>query len=182
MSYHVHESRTFSKRSTWCKKTLTPSSRVLTKRRHKLIPRHCPQTLTTRIVRKFYPRDMKHIRNQLRCDRDAHTSDASEKERYWTIYPMHVGVKLPDQHERTCDRDVTQWLPSPTVYDRGKVSVGKVRQYDFAFRMNALSIKVLQECLMGIIITEPKRERGRQNQKTKRHWNEEGFGSEWIYA
>ena len=117
--------------------------------------------LTTRIVRKLYPRDTKHIHNQLRCDRDTRTSDASEKERYWTIYPVHVGVKLLDQHERTCDRDITQWLPSPTVYDRGKVSVGKVRQYDLAFRMNASFRKVLWECLVGIIITEPKKERGR---------------------
>ena len=39
--------------------------------------------------------------------------------------------------------------------DRGKVGVGKVRQYDLAFRMNASSRKVLRECLKGIIITEP---------------------------
>ena len=139
----------------------TPSSKALTKRRHELIPGHCPQTLTAKIVRKLYPRDMKHICNQLRCDMDARTSDASEKERYWTIYPMYVEVKLLDQHERICYLDVTQWLPSPTVYDRGKVSVGKVWQYDLAFRMNASFRKVLWECLMGIIITEPKKERGR---------------------
>ena len=55
--YHVRESRTFSKRSTWCKKTLTPRSKVLTKSRHELIPGHSPQTLTARIVRKLYPRN-----------------------------------------------------------------------------------------------------------------------------
>ena len=80
--YHVHESRTFSKRFTWCKKMFTPSSRALTKRRHELIPEHFPQTLTPRTVKKLYPRDPKHIRNQLRCDRNARTSNASEKERY----------------------------------------------------------------------------------------------------
>ena len=80
--HHVHESRTFSKRSTWCKKMLIPSSRVLTKSRHELIPEHSPQTLTTRIVRKLYLRDPKHIRNQLRCDRNACTLNVSEKERY----------------------------------------------------------------------------------------------------
>ena len=149
---------------------LTPSSRVLTKRRHELIPGHCPQMLITRIVRKLYLRDMKHIRNQLRCDRDARTLDTSEKERYWTIYPMHVGVKLLDQHERTCDRDVTQWLLSLIVYDRGKVSVGKVRQYDLAFRMNASSRKVLRECLVGIIITEPKRERAESEDEEAPEW------------
>ena len=99
--------------------------------------------LTSRIVRKLYPRDMKHIRNQLWCDRDVRTLDASEKERHITIYLVHVGVKLLDKHERTCDQDITQLLPSPTVNDRGKVSVSKVRQYDLAFRMNASSREIL---------------------------------------
>ena len=153
--HHVHESRTFSKRSTWCKKMLTPSGRVLTKSRHELIPGHSPQTLIARIVRKLYPRDPKHIRNKLRCDRNARTSNVSEEERYWTINLMHVGVKLLDKHERTGDRDVTQWLPSPTVNDRGNVGVGKVRQNDLAFRMNASSREVLRKCLKGIIIMEP---------------------------
>ena len=133
---------------------LTPSSRALTKRRHELILGHCPQTHTARIVRKLYPRDMKYIRNQLRCDRDARTLDAREKERYWMIYPVHVGVKLWDKNKRTCDRDVTQWLLFPTVNDRGKASVGKVRQNDLAFRMNASSREILRKCLKGIIITE----------------------------
>ena len=61
--HHVHESRTFSKRSTWCKKMLTLSSKALTKSRHELIPGHNPQMLITRTVRKLYPRDPKHIRN-----------------------------------------------------------------------------------------------------------------------
>ena len=120
-----------------------------------LIPGHSPQTLTTRIVRKLYPRDTKYIRNQLRCDRNARTSNASEEERYKMVNPMHVRVKILDKHARTCDRDVAQWLPSPTVNDRGKVSVGKVRQNDLAFRMNGSSREVLRKCLKGIIITEP---------------------------
>ena len=43
----------------------------------------------------------------------------------------------------------------------GKVGVGKVCQNDLAFRMNAKSRKVLQECFVGIIITKLKKERGR---------------------
>ena len=153
--HHVHEFRTFRKRSIWCKQTLTPSSRALTKSKYKLIPGHSPQMLTTKIVRKLYPKDSKHICNKLRCDRNARTSNVSEEERYWTINPVHVGVKFLDKHERTSDRDVTQLLPSPTVNDRGKVGVGKVRQNKLAFRMNASSREVLQKCLKGIIITEP---------------------------
>ena len=127
------------------------------KRWHELIPGHYPQMLTTRIVRKLYPRDTKHIRNQLRCDRNACTLNASEKEGYWMINPVHVGVELLNRHKRTCDRDVTQWLPSPTVNDRGKVSVSKVWQNDLAFWMNASSREVLRVCLKGIIITKPNR-------------------------
>ena len=87
---------------------LTPNKRALPEGRHELIPGHSPQTLTTRIVRKLYPRDPKHIRNKLRCDRNVRTSNASEEKRYRTINPVHVGVKLLVKHERTGDRDVTQ--------------------------------------------------------------------------
>ena len=153
--HHVHESKTFSKKSTRCKQTLTPSSRALTKSRHELIPGHNPQTLTTRIVKKLYLRDLKHIRNQLRCDRNVRTSNVSKEERYWTINPVYVEVELLDKHERTCDRDVTQWLRSPTMNDKGKVGVGKVQQKDLVFRMNASFREVLRKCLKGIIIMEP---------------------------
>ena len=44
--------------------------------------------------------------------------------------------------------------------DSGKVDVGEARQNYLAFKMNATSKKVLRECLVGIIITEPERERG----------------------
>ena len=169
--HHIYESRTFSKRPTWCTLTITPIRRALAESSHKLILGHSPQTLTTRIVRKLYPRNLKHIRNKLWCDRNAHTSNASKEERYWTINPMHVEVKLLNKHERTSDRDVTQWLPFPTINDSGKVNVGKVRQNDFAFRMNTSSRKVLRECLVGIIVTKP-----------KRHRNEEGSGAKWIYV
>ena len=94
-------------------------------------------------LRMLYPQNMKHIHNKLRCDYNACTSNASRKERYWKIETMHVGVKLLDQHGQTSDRDVTQWLPSPTVNDSGKVSVDEVRQNDSAFRMNTSSRKVL---------------------------------------
>ena len=39
--------------------------------------------------------------------------------------------------------------------DRGKVDVGKVRQNDLAFRMNASSREVLREVLSGLLIMEP---------------------------
>ena len=105
--HHVYESRTFSKRPTWCKLMIIPIRRALTKSNHELILGHSLQTLTTRIVRKLYPRNTKHIRNKLRCDRNARTSNTSEEKRYRMINPVHDGVKLLDKHEKTSDRDVT---------------------------------------------------------------------------
>ena len=159
--HHVYKSRAFSKRPTWCKLTLTPIRRALIESSHELIFGHSLQTLTTRIVGKLYPRDPKHIRNKLQCDKNAHTSNMSEEKRYWTINHVHIGVKLLDKHERIGDQDVTQWLPFPTMNDSGKVNVGEVCQYDLAFRMNTSSRKVLRECHVGIIITKSKKERDR---------------------
>ena len=143
--HHVQKPRTFCKARIVSEFAFTPLG----------------WTLTTRVVRELYPRNPKHTRNKLRCDKNARTSNASEKLRYKMINLVHFGVKLLDKHERTGDRVVTQWLPSPTVNDIGKVGVGEVRQKDLAFRMNVTSRKVLQECLVGIIITEPKRDRSR---------------------
>ena len=80
--HHVYESRTFNKRPTWCKLTITPIRRALAKSCLELILGHSPQTLTTRIVRKLYLRNPKHICNKLWCDRNARTSNASKEERY----------------------------------------------------------------------------------------------------
>ena len=122
-SHHqVYESRTFSKRPTWCKLTITPIRRALAESSHELILGHSLQTLTTRIVRKLYPRNRRHIRNKLWCDKYAHTSNASKEKRYWTINPVQVRVKLLDKHERTSDRDITRWLPFLVVNDIGKVN------------------------------------------------------------
>ena len=120
--HHIYESRTFSKRPTWCKLTITPIRRALAESSHELILGHSLQTLTTRIVRKLYPRNRRHIRNKLWCDKYAHTSNASKEKRYWMINPVQVRVKLLDKHERTSDRDVTRWLPFLTVNDSGKVN------------------------------------------------------------
>ena len=80
--HHIYESRTFSKRPTWCKLTITPIRRALVESSHELILGHSLQTLITRIVRKLYPRNLKHIRNKLRCDRNARTLNASKEKRY----------------------------------------------------------------------------------------------------
>ena len=177
--HHVHESRTFSKRPTWCELTITPIYRTLTESGNHLVFGHNPQTLTTGVVRMLYPWNMKHIRNKLLCDYNARTSNASRKERYWKIKTTHVGVKLLDQHDRTSDQDVTQWLPPLTVNDSGKVSVGEVCQNDSAFQMNTSSRKVFREVLSSILITESNMRRIR----IRRRWclrTQRVLGRSWF--
>ena len=102
--------------------------------------------------------------------------------RYGAVNPVHVGVELLNQHERTSDGLVTKRPPFPTVNDSGKVGVSKMTQDDLIFRMNASSRKVFRKCLMGIIIMEMERERCIIKRGRKRHRNEEDSEPEWIYA
>ena len=89
--------------------------------------------LTGRIVGKLYPRNTKHICNKLRCDRNRNTSNMSNEIRYEAVNPVHVGVELLNQHERTSDKLVTKRFPFLTVNDSGKVDVSKMTQNDSAF-------------------------------------------------
>ena len=74
--------RAFCKARTVSELALTPLGRTLIKSGFELILGHSPQTLTTRIVRKLYLRNPKHICNKLWCDRNARTSNASKEKRY----------------------------------------------------------------------------------------------------
>ena len=141
--HHVQKPWAFCKARAISELALTPLRRML----------------TGRIVGKLYPRNPKHIRNKLRCDKNRNTSDTSNKMRYEAIKLVHVGVELLNQHERTSDGLVTKRLPFSIMNDSGKVGVSKMTQNDLAFRMNASSRKVFHKCLMGIIITETERER-----------------------
>ena len=78
--------------------------------------------------------------------------------RYRAVNLVHVGVELLNQQERTSDGLVTKRLPFLTVNDNGKVGVSRITQDDSGFRMNASSRKVFRKCLVGIIVTETKRE------------------------
>ena len=134
---HAQKPQAFCKGRTINELALTLFGRTLTKSRFELILGHSPQMLITGIIKKLYPRNPKYIRNKLRCDRNACTSNASKEKRYWMINPVHVGVKLLDKHERTSDRDVIQRLPSPTVNDSRKVGVGEVHQNDLVFKIES---------------------------------------------
>ena len=157
--HHVQKLRAFCKARAVSELAFTPLQRTLIENEHELILGHNPQTLTGRIVGKLYPRNPKHIRNKLRCDRNRNTSDTSNEMRYGAVNLMHVRVELLNQHERTSDGLVTKRLPFPTVNDSGKVGVSKMTQDDSTFQMNASSGKVFRKCLVGIIITETERER-----------------------
>ena len=80
--HHVQKLWAFCKDRAVSELSLTPLRRTLTESRHELILGHSPQTLTGRIVRKLYPRNPKHLRNKLRCDRNAHISNTSKEKRY----------------------------------------------------------------------------------------------------
>ena len=67
----------------------------------------------------LYPRDMEHLGYNSWSDNDARTSNVSNKDKYWIIKYMHVGVELLDKHGWISDQDVTQWLPTPIVNDSG---------------------------------------------------------------
>ena len=158
---------------------ITPIRMALTECRNHLVFGHSPQMLTSEVVRMLYPWNMEHIGYQLQCDNNVCTSSASMKERYWRIESMHVGVKLLDQHERTSDWDITQRLPTPTVNDIRKVSVGEVRQNDSAFWMNTLSRKVLWEVLSGFLITELNR-RGSRIRRRRCLGTKRVSGRSWL--
>ena len=106
--HHVQKPRAFCKARTVSELELTPLRRTLTKSRFELIFGHSPQTLITRVVRKLHPKNTKHNRNKLWCDKKTRTSNASEKLRYRVINSMHVGVKLLDKHGRISDYNMTQ--------------------------------------------------------------------------
>ena len=80
--HHVKKSRAFCKARIVSELALTPLERTLTKSKFELILGYSPQMLTTRVARKLYPRNPKHIHNKLQCDRNAYTSNASEEKRY----------------------------------------------------------------------------------------------------
>ena len=79
---NVKKPRAFSKGRTRAELTITPIRWMLTKRRDEIIFGHSPQTITIGVVRMLYPRDTERIRYNIRCDNYAHTSNASNEERY----------------------------------------------------------------------------------------------------
>ena len=81
--------------------------------------------LTVEVVSKLYPWYVQHLRYKIQSDYNAHTSNASDKLQYRIIKFVHIGVKLLYDHETTSDWDATQWLPTPTVDNGGKVSIKK---------------------------------------------------------
>ena len=74
--------KAFSKTQIVSELTLIPIRKALTKRRNKLVFRHCLKMITTKVVRMLYPRDTEHIGYNIRCDNNACTSNASNKKRY----------------------------------------------------------------------------------------------------
>ena len=151
--HHVHESRTFSKRSTWCKKTLTPGREALTKSRHELIPGHSPQTLTTRIIRKLYPRDPKHIRNQLRCDRvGSDEEEALERRGFRARVDLRLGaIDTTNVNNREGEKEI-QSEKSQTLSNISNI----LKESTYAWEMHE-HVTCKSNCIMGSAQSKPTR-------------------------
>ena len=135
---HVQKPRALYKAWTVSELALTPIRWTLVESKIELVFRHCLKTITTKVVRKLNPGDMKHIHNNLWCDDYMRTSIASNEMRYRIIESMHVGVKLLDQHGWTSDRGVTV---APIPYCRWQW-VGRCR------RSSTRWLGVQNECLV----------------------------------
>ena len=79
---YVKKPRAFSKARTVSELTLTTNRRALTESINKLVFRHYLKMITTRVVRMLYPRDTEHIEDNLWCDNNVRTSNASNEKRY----------------------------------------------------------------------------------------------------
>ena len=145
---------------------LTPLWRTLTESGHELILGHSLQTLIGRIVGKLYPRNPKHIRNKMWCDRNGNTLDMSNKMRYGVVNPVHVGVELQNQHEGTSDGLITKRLPFLNVNDSGKVGVKKNDRSEWMPCREKFSINALWASSLW-----KRRERGA--------WSEKEEAPEW---
>ena len=73
---------------------------------------------------------------------------------------MYIRVKLLYKHDRMPQRSLEKRFPAPSSNDSEERSVGKVRQDNLVFWMNAMFLKVLREVLSGLLIPEPNVEGG----------------------
>ena len=79
---HVKKMRVFSKGRTRSELTITPIRGTLTKSIYELVFGHSPQTIIIGVVKTRYPRDVEHVRHNIRSDHNARTLNASRKLRY----------------------------------------------------------------------------------------------------
>ena len=88
--------------------TVTTKKRCLIEERREFVFGHCPQMITTRVVRMRYPRSMQYLGDNLQSNYNARTSNTREEIRYKNVDSVHIGVKLLYDHEGTSDWDVTK--------------------------------------------------------------------------
>ena len=141
--HHVKEPQAFGKARAWGVQLTTPCGRSLTKVREKLISRCCLKTLIARVVRMHYPSNVQYLGYKIRSNYYTCTSECSSKLRYKGIDAVYIGVKLLYKHDRTPQGSLKKRFPTPSSNDRRERSVGKVRQDNLVFRMNATFLEVL---------------------------------------
>ena len=82
------------------------------------------------------------------------TKVRDNKLRHIGINVMYVGVKLLNKHDGTPHGFLKQRFPISSPNDFGERNVGKIRQNDLAFWMNAMGLEVLKEVCIGLLITK----------------------------
>ena len=70
------------------------------------------------------------------------TSECSSKLRYRGIDVVYIRVKLLYKHDGTPQGSLKKRFPTPSLNDSEERSVGKVRQDNLAFLMNAMKIYI----------------------------------------
>ena len=87
--------------------------------RQKLVFGHSPQTLTTRVIKMRYPRDMWYLGYKILSEYDTCTSECRGKLRYKGIDTVYIRVKLMYKHDKVPQGYLTKRFPSPSSNDTG---------------------------------------------------------------
>ena len=124
--HHVKESRTFCKARVCGVLLPTPCGRCLTKMRQKLVSRHSPKTITARVVKICYPRNMQYLGYKIRGNYNMCTSKCHGKPRYRGIDTVFIGVKLLYKHDGTSQGSLIKRFLALSRNDRRERNVGKV--------------------------------------------------------
>ena len=124
--HHVKESQAFCKTRAWGVELTTPNRRSPIKMREKVVSRHAPETLTAKVVRMCYPRDMQYLGYKIQSNYNMCTSECRNKLRHKGIDVVYVGVELLNKHNGTTHEFLIEKFSSLSSNDIGQHNVGEI--------------------------------------------------------